>query len=128
MSSRSQFVSSFSSIDGCCYRMPKCEATARDYELLQSFARRVKELRLAGGVTARELAAEMRMHVSAIYNIERGVHALSLNRLPEFARALRVEVLDLFTFVEHSPRHALVDFSRHASPEALLAAHHLLCK
>lgn len=93
---------------------------------LAAFARRVKQLRIERGLAARELAAQVRVHVSAIYNIERGVHALSLNRLPELARALRVDELDLFTFSEESVRLTFVELSRHASLDALDAAHKLL--
>ncbi|HZS37952.1 MAG TPA: helix-turn-helix transcriptional regulator [Polyangia bacterium] len=94
--------------------------------LLAAFPRRLKQLRIERGLAARELAAELRVHASAIYNIERGVHAFSLNRLPELGRVLRVDVLDLFTFPEQSLRHTLVDVSRDATIEALRTAHELL--
>jgi transcriptional regulator with XRE-family HTH domain len=91
-----------------------------------SFARRIKQLRLERGIAVRELATTLRVHVSCIYNIERGVHAFSLNRLPELARALHVDELDLFTSPEESVRHALVDRSRKAPVEAVRAAEELL--
>jgi transcriptional regulator with XRE-family HTH domain len=90
------------------------------------FARRLKQLRLGRGLAVRELAAELHVHVSSIYNLERGQHGFSLNRLPEVARALEVDELDLFTFPEESVRHALVDLSRDAPIEALRAAQELL--
>jgi transcriptional regulator with XRE-family HTH domain len=98
----------------------------RSFELLVSFARRLKQLRIERGIAARDLAADLRMHVSAIYNIERGVHALSLNRLPEFARRLHIDELDLFTFPKGSVRHALIDLSSGAPFEALRGAQELL--
>jgi transcriptional regulator with XRE-family HTH domain len=93
---------------------------------LVSFARRLKQLRVGRGLAVRELAAELHLHVSSIYNIERGVHGFSINRLPELARALRVDELDLFTFPEESERQALVDLSRDVPIKALRAAEELL--
>ncbi len=90
------------------------------------FARRIKALRVERGLTVRELAAELHVHVSSLYNLERGQHALSLNRLPDLARALEVDVLDLFTSPDESPRHALIDRSRDAPLDALRAAEELL--
>jgi transcriptional regulator with XRE-family HTH domain len=93
---------------------------------LEPFARRLKQLRVEHGIAVRELAAELHLHVSSIYNIERGQHGLSINRLPDLARALRVDELDLFTFPEESERQTLVDRSRDAPIEALRAAEDLL--
>ncbi len=90
------------------------------------FARRIKALRLERGLTVRELAAELHVHVSSLYNLERGRHALSLNRLPDLARVLQVDVLVLFTAPKEEPRHALIDRSRDAPTDALRAAEELL--
>ena len=91
-----------------------------------SFARRLKQLRGERGISVRDVAGALQVHVTAIYNIERGVSAFSFNRLQGLAAVLRVDELDLFTFPERSIRHALIELSRHASLEALRAAYELL--
>lgn len=60
--------------------------------------RRIAELRKARGLTQIELARAVGLSVEFISLVERGVNAPSVAKLERFARALRVAVVDLFTF------------------------------
>jgi transcriptional regulator with XRE-family HTH domain len=66
--------------------------------LQQKLGRRIADLRKARRLTQVELAKVLGYSVEFISLVERGVNAPSVARLQDFARVLRVGVVDLFTF------------------------------
>ena len=72
--------------------------------LQQRLARRIAELRLKRGLTQVQLAKAAGCSPDFISRVERGVNAPSVAWLEGFARALKVEVVDLFRFSRRKPR------------------------
>jgi transcriptional regulator with XRE-family HTH domain len=66
--------------------------------LHKQLGQRIADLRKARQLTQTELAKRVGCSVEFISLVERGVNAPSVAGLGEFARALKVEVVDLFTF------------------------------
>ena len=66
--------------------------------LQQQLGRRIAELRKARRLTQVQLAKAVGCSVEFISLVERGVNAPSVARLEDFASALGVGVVDLFTF------------------------------
>jgi len=62
---------------------------------LQQFGRRVRELRLAAGISQEELAERANLHRTYIGGIERGERNVGILNLLRLARALRVRVSEL---------------------------------
>lgn len=60
------------------------------------FGERVRFLRRARDLTQQDLAESMGVDISTISRLERGVQPVSVYRLPALARALGVEIPDLF--------------------------------
>jgi transcriptional regulator with XRE-family HTH domain len=65
-------------------------------ELRQQFAKRLRELRQQKGMTQEELASESGLSISFIRSVEQGVNAPSFESLEALAKALAVEVRELF--------------------------------
>lgn len=74
-------------------------------QLQTSFGRRIRELRRKAGLTQEALAEATRLSPVSISNIERGVHAPAFRRLSDLARALSVEVHELFLFSTTDTEH-----------------------
>lgn len=67
-------------------------------ELHKLFGGRVRELRLRAGLSQRELAEAAHLSAASISNMERGVYPPAFARLDDLARALGVELHELFDF------------------------------
>jgi transcriptional regulator with XRE-family HTH domain len=66
--------------------------------LQKKLGQRIADLRKARQLTQTELAKNVGLSTEFISLVERGVNAPSVAGLEKFARALKVEVADLFTF------------------------------
>ena len=61
-----------------------------------SFGRRVRELRLALGLTQEQLAERAELHWTYVSGIERARRSPRLHVIEKLARALKVSLADLF--------------------------------
>jgi transcriptional regulator with XRE-family HTH domain len=68
--------------------------------LLRKLGQRIAALRKARKLTQEQLAEELACSVEFISLVERGVNAPSVAGLEKFAKILKVEVKELFTFEE----------------------------
>jgi transcriptional regulator with XRE-family HTH domain len=68
--------------------------------LQKKLGKRIAELRRARELTQEQLAEALGCSVGFLSLVERGVNAPSVGNLEKFAKALRVEVKDLFIFRE----------------------------
>ena len=68
--------------------------------LQRKLGRRIAALRKAQKLTQEQLAEALSCSVEFISLVERGVNAPSVAGLENFAKVLRVEVRELFTFPE----------------------------
>ena len=66
--------------------------------LQRKLGKRIADLRRAKTLTQEQLAEAVGCSVEFISLVERGVNAPSVARLETFAKVLKVEVKDLFTF------------------------------
>lgn len=66
--------------------------------LQKKLGRRIASLRRARELTQEQLAERLGCSVEFVSLVERGVNAPSVAGLENFARALKVEVRDLFSF------------------------------
>jgi transcriptional regulator with XRE-family HTH domain len=66
--------------------------------LQRKLGKRIADLRRVRKLTQEELAEAVGCSVEFISLVERGVNAPSVAGLEKFAKALKVEVRDLFTF------------------------------
>jgi transcriptional regulator with XRE-family HTH domain len=71
-------------------------STPQEGKLLQKFGKRLAEVRKAKGVTQSDLAERVNMSVVTIAYIETGKRWVRLSTLDKIARALKVNVADLF--------------------------------
>ncbi len=71
--------------------------------LQKQLGQRIAELRRHRRLTQVQLAKLLGCSVEFISLVERGVNAPSVARLDDFARVLKVEVVDLFKFVGRKP-------------------------
>lgn len=70
----------------------------RDQESLNRFGARLRQLRLAQGLTQEALAAEAGLEFSQIGRIERGIINTSLSTVFILAKTLHLDVRELFEF------------------------------
>ncbi|HEX8349901.1 MAG TPA: helix-turn-helix transcriptional regulator [Hymenobacter sp.] len=70
----------------------------RDQEGLNRFGARLRQLRLAQGLTQEALAAEAGLEFSQIGRIERGIINTSLSTVFILAKTLHLDVRDFFEF------------------------------
>lgn len=68
--------------------------------LQQKLGRRIAELRRLRKLTQEQLAEAIGCSVEFISLVERGINAPSVAGLEKFAEALKIEVKELFNFVE----------------------------
>jgi len=66
--------------------------------LQKQLGRRISELRRSRKLTQEQLAEAVGRSVEFISLVERGINSPSVASLADFAKALNVEVRDLFTF------------------------------
>jgi transcriptional regulator with XRE-family HTH domain len=71
--------------------------------LQKRLGQRIGDLRKNQRLTQVQLAKAVGCSVEFISLVERGVNAPSVARLEDFAKALKVEVVDLFTFTGRKP-------------------------
>ena len=62
------------------------------------FGRRVRELRLARGLSQEELASRVGIHRTYVGGVERGERNPSLKNIASIARALDITLRELFSF------------------------------
>ena len=62
------------------------------------FGRRVRELRLARGLSQEELAFKVGIHRTYVGGVERGERNPSLKNIASIARALNITLRELFSF------------------------------
>ena len=72
--------------------------------LQKKLGQRIADLRKTRRLTQAQLARTVGCSVEFISLVERGVNAPSVARLEDFARAVKVRVVDLFTFPGRKPR------------------------
>jgi len=72
--------------------------------LQKKLGQRIADLRKTRRVTQVQLAKAVGCSVEFISLVERGVNAPSVARLENFAKALKVGVVDLFTFPGRNPK------------------------
>lgn len=70
----------------------------------KQFGERVRELRLARGLSQEELAFRASIHRTYLSGIERGKRNLSLKNIGAVAEALDVTLSELFLFRENSEK------------------------
>ena len=70
----------------------------------KKLGQRIADLRKTRHLTQVQLAKAVDCSVDFISLVERGVNAPSVARLEDFAKALKVKVVDLFTFPGWKPR------------------------
>ena len=71
--------------------------------LQKRLGQRIADLRKNRRLTQVQFAKAVGCSVDFISLVERGVNAPSVARLEDFAKALKVEVVDLFTFAGRKP-------------------------
>jgi len=71
--------------------------------LQKKLGRRIAELRKIRRLTQEQLAEKLSCSVEFISLVERGVNAPSVAGIEQFARVLKVEPKDLFTFEPRKP-------------------------
>ena len=71
--------------------------------LQKRLGQRIADLRKNRRLTQTQFAKAVGCSVEFISLVERGVNAPSVARLEDFAKALKVEVVDLFTFTGRKP-------------------------
>ena len=71
--------------------------------LQKRLGQRIADLRKTRHLTQVQLAKTVGCSVEIISLVERGVNAPSVARLEDIAKALKVEVVDLFTFTGRKP-------------------------
>jgi transcriptional regulator with XRE-family HTH domain len=71
--------------------------------LQKNLGKRIASLRKAKKLTQEQLAEVVGHSVEFISLVERGVNAPSVAGLEKFAKALKVEVKELFTFKKEKP-------------------------
>jgi transcriptional regulator with XRE-family HTH domain len=74
--------------------------------LKKKLGQRIADLRKTRHLTQVQLARAVGCSVEFISLVERGVNAPSVARLEDFAKAVKVPVVDLFTFRGRKPRRA----------------------
>ena len=96
--------------------------------LAKAIGQRVRELRLARGLTIEKLAWENSISKGTVSDLERGLARPSVVTLEVIADGLDVELLDLFTQPANSDRHQLVELTRGAAAGPLRAATAVLAR
>lgn len=71
--------------------------------LQKRLGQRIADLRKERRLTQAHFAKALGCSVEFVSLVERGVNAPSVARLEDFVRALKVEVVDLFTFTGRKP-------------------------
>jgi len=75
-----------------------CVEYLKNSEYLILFGENLKKVRKSKGFTQAELANDIGIEISQISRIERGVINTSISTIYEIAKALKVDIVDLFNF------------------------------
>lgn len=67
-------------------------------KVLEKFGRKVREKRLAAGISQEKLGELSGLHRTYISGIERGIRNVSLKNIWKISKALKVKLKDLFDF------------------------------
>src|SRR5262245_61638837 len=86
----------------------------------------MRALRIARGLSVRELAEACGRDRTWVYHVERGRSGTTLGVLAVLAGALSVDELDLFNFPGTDPRHDLIELTRGAPLAAIATLKTLL--
>lgn len=89
--------------------------------LAKAIGRRVRELLRERGLTQEKLAYENDLSKATLSDMMKGLARPSIVTLNRIAKALGVELLDLFTRPADDDRHRLIDLTRSASASSLRA-------
>jgi transcriptional regulator with XRE-family HTH domain len=73
---------------------------SRDQAIATAFGQRVREVRLAKGMTQEQLAEASGLHVTFVGNVERGYRVPTIPTLIKVAKGLQVEAGELVNGVE----------------------------
>ncbi|HPN72078.1 MAG TPA: helix-turn-helix transcriptional regulator [Saprospiraceae bacterium] len=71
---------------------------SRDLEVIKAFGKRVRDLRTKMGLTQEELPNEANLEISQINRIELGKINTSISHASIIAKALKLEMVELFKF------------------------------
>jgi len=71
---------------------------SRDLEVIKAFGKRVRDLRTKMGLTQEELANEANLEISQINRIELGKINTSISQASIIAKALKLDMVELFKF------------------------------
>lgn len=72
----------------------------KDMALQKAFGKRIRHLRKQRKLTQEQLSVHLDVTVVSISHLERGVHPPAFNKLGKLAKALGVEVWELFVALE----------------------------
>lgn len=67
-------------------------------DIVARFGRKIRDLRIAAGLSQEELAARSRVHRTYIGMIERGEKNITIRNVDKLAQALDVSIETLFRF------------------------------
>jgi transcriptional regulator with XRE-family HTH domain len=70
----------------------------KDKEFISEFGKNLRKVRKSKGYTQEELANDIGVEISQISRIERGVINTSISTVNVLAKALKIEVSELFKF------------------------------
>ena len=89
--------------------------------LKEKFGQRLQELRKSLGLTQETVAEKIDMDIPNLSNIENGKRFMTPENIEKIAKALNVEVKDLFDYEHHQSKEKLIvkilEFLKSASPE-----------
>ncbi len=68
---------------------------------MENVVENIKQIRLEKSISQQIIADALSVDVSAVSNIENGKRELRVSELAKIAKALRVDVIDLFTYPKH---------------------------
>ena len=72
-------------------------------DIIEKLGQRIREIRKKRGMTQAELAEKAGISVNFVGTAERGIHSPSISTLERIAKALHVNISQLFDFTEELP-------------------------
>lgn len=74
----------------------RCVINIKNDEVIKAFGRRLRDLRISNGLSQEQLANEAEIPLSQVGRIERGEINPTLSSINVLAKALKVEIKELF--------------------------------
>lgn len=74
----------------------RCVINIKNDEVIKAFGRRLRDLRISNGLSQERLANEAEVPLSQVGRIERGEINPTLSSINVLAKALKVEIKELF--------------------------------